>query len=438
MKMKFDSYSYIFIIFLSFHFVSSNEKKDVIISPSATLAKDESLFSIDSDEEKKDIFIPSKEWKVIKEDQSIPPGLHVRINLSTGLKEAKLMDESETKSESSPQINYDEVKHALKNFKDEGLPSEYEKNVIKSKFRPMNVLKEELEEMNMHVETDIEILKRLLTSLKEKNASDNNTKNLLLEIEYLVHQIDNALNLIELNGLDTIVPILNSTNPELRSLAAFVLGSAMQSNSKVQIAVLEKSVIPQLLRMIAVHSSQEVKTKAMYALSCLVRQFPYAQQIMIENGAFDVFTNVFNDNQLKLTKKVIALIFELIQEKELSLNVDKPNEVQEERAKQYSRVKIKETFVNERFCQLIVKLLPVNDHDTTETVINSMLMLFGECKTEFRSATRLLEELRQTYKILSEKERMGDDHEDDEFFYVLYKNIDVILSKLIELNRNEL
>ncbi|EER32665.1 conserved hypothetical protein [Candida tropicalis MYA-3404] len=39
------------------------------------------------------IFVPTKEWQVIKEGQEIPPGLHVRLNIDTLEKEAKLMDD---------------------------------------------------------------------------------------------------------------------------------------------------------------------------------------------------------------------------------------------------------------------------------------------------------------------------------------------------------
>lgn len=46
-----------------------------------------------------EVFIPTTEWQVVKEGQSIPKGLHVRMNLQTGLKEAKLMDESSTASD---------------------------------------------------------------------------------------------------------------------------------------------------------------------------------------------------------------------------------------------------------------------------------------------------------------------------------------------------
>lgn len=40
------------------------------------------------------IFVPSDQWQVVREDQQIPPGLHVRLNLETGEKEAKLNEDT--------------------------------------------------------------------------------------------------------------------------------------------------------------------------------------------------------------------------------------------------------------------------------------------------------------------------------------------------------
>ena len=37
-------------------------------------------------------FVATKDWQVIKEGQIVPSGLHYRMNLATGLKEAKLLE----------------------------------------------------------------------------------------------------------------------------------------------------------------------------------------------------------------------------------------------------------------------------------------------------------------------------------------------------------
>jgi len=41
------------------------------------------------------IFQPTKDFQTVREDQDIPPGLHVRLNIQTGAKEAKLYDPTE-------------------------------------------------------------------------------------------------------------------------------------------------------------------------------------------------------------------------------------------------------------------------------------------------------------------------------------------------------
>lgn len=39
-----------------------------------------------------ELFIPTSEWQTLKKDQGIPSGLHVRLNVQTGVREAKLME----------------------------------------------------------------------------------------------------------------------------------------------------------------------------------------------------------------------------------------------------------------------------------------------------------------------------------------------------------
>lgn len=37
------------------------------------------------------VFEPTNEWQIVRDDQQIPPGLHVRMNINTGLREARLL-----------------------------------------------------------------------------------------------------------------------------------------------------------------------------------------------------------------------------------------------------------------------------------------------------------------------------------------------------------
>ena len=46
-------------------------------------------------------FIATNDWQVVKEGQTLPAGLHVRLNLETGLREAKLLEADESSSNSN-------------------------------------------------------------------------------------------------------------------------------------------------------------------------------------------------------------------------------------------------------------------------------------------------------------------------------------------------
>ena len=46
-------------------------------------------------------FVATEEWQEIKEGQKVPSGLHYRMNLQTGKKEAKILVEDNNQSESS-------------------------------------------------------------------------------------------------------------------------------------------------------------------------------------------------------------------------------------------------------------------------------------------------------------------------------------------------
>lgn len=90
-------------------------------------------------------FIATNEWNIIKSGkysiefnnyytklinytgQSIPQGLHVRINLQTGLKEAKLLDNSEKKEVSKTSYNnpLSVLPNALMSEDDEQIKTKY-------------------------------------------------------------------------------------------------------------------------------------------------------------------------------------------------------------------------------------------------------------------------------------------------------------------------
>ena len=68
----------------------------------------------------------------------------------------------------------------------------------------------------------------LLGVLEGVGTSLPETLQALEELEYHVHQVDNARELNSVGGLVVLLRLLNASSDEVRGLAAQVLGSAVQ------------------------------------------------------------------------------------------------------------------------------------------------------------------------------------------------------------------
>ena len=65
-------------------------------------------------------------------------------------------------------------------------------------------------------------------TLNSSSSSLAEKEHALDELEYHVHQIDNARDLDTIGGLSLVIKLMNSSDEGLRSRACFVLGSAVQ------------------------------------------------------------------------------------------------------------------------------------------------------------------------------------------------------------------
>lgn len=428
-------------------------------------------------------FIPTDKWQTVEPGQAIPPGLHIRMNLQTGVKEAKLLDdEDEAKHSHAPQVMEspepantnkavisvekndsedeeetdpkaalmrDNIIEALKQIKSEdGLNAKDSiENAEKRKknLRSYEELKENFDALNIKVETDVEILTNLMN--RYKNAElDEERASLLEDMEYLVHQFDNAITFVDMGGLQEIVlPGMNSTSNIIKQGALHLLGSAVQSNPKVQIAAVEAGLVESLIRIVAYETRVDVARKAVFALSCLIRGFPYGQQVLAQNGGLEVLRKVFDKGDfqsLPLQLKVVALLHDLLMERE---------EAEGERLHQLQRFKLDEQLASGGWCPVVSSLLTVAsfdrrdrrydmgaalknemplrpDHDTVDKVVSAMSSMVGVCRSQFFDTLPLLRNLARTYDDLAYKEQFQDN---DDGGHALFKGLADTIQRLV-------
>ncbi|XP_026287417.1 nucleotide exchange factor SIL1 [Frankliniella occidentalis] len=457
----------------------------------AVLCGEPSTTTTNSEHEEKsdpDKFVPTSEWQKVAKGQPLPAGLHYRLNIYTGDTEVKLLDTSKSSEtgdsktdllvvesyetdESSTETLYmskDELKKVLADVTaddaiQETIDSDKQESV-KKKFRSYEDLKEEFGSLNLTVKTDMEILGDLVGKAKDIFNTSNDEEDIvtiLKDLEYLVHQIDNAREFVRLGGLtNIIIPALNSSSPAVRAKSLWLLGSASQSNPKVQIAVLHAGIMSKLVKASILDSDVTVQARSIYALSCLTRQFPAAQAKLIEEGGLSSFSNIIDNERssdLKTKIRVITLINDLLLERkyvkkaveefehlDLSKEGDAVKKIQQhkqrelkEKLRQYDAMNLETRIVEDGWCHrlsdflgklyesewnagrtqrrddlgsVMSKDLPYRpEHDAIEKVLNTLLVVKNLCSTEFQNDLKLakvLEFFLSWYKVLSNREEV--------------------------------
>ncbi|OXU27090.1 hypothetical protein TSAR_008395 [Trichomalopsis sarcophagae] len=428
------------------------------------------VFAADGAKKNDTVFVPTKEWQTVKKGTPIPAGLHIRHNLQTGVTEAKLMDEDESdeKSEESidalqqnsltlhpeksltdeesnlekkdepteqAKIPFEELKAMLKKMKsDESDALLQTKNVdeaqseIRKKHRSYSELKKELEALNMNISTDSEVLTSLFSQFESYKGSltadsmDTNKVEDVLEIlnnlEYLIHQIDNAQLFTDMGGMAKIIsPSLNSTNWEVKAEALKLLGAAVQSNPKVQLKALESDFVQKILHMLTVYNKVEVKSRCLFALGALVRHFPAAQKALINNGGLEVFGKILIDGQSQVQTRVLNLINDLTIERQ-NLKEIQDEQQRLRRTKEYDLTNFEPKLLMHSYCQnlvdLMIRSLRIDSDidDFHEVIYESMITLSFICKDDFASKKRvLLPEIQKMLMRYRDSPKVNEDGE---------------------------
>ncbi|XP_067899361.1 nucleotide exchange factor SIL1 [Heterodontus francisci] len=411
--------------------------------------KEEATVEDDLDPEDMEVFYPTTEWKIVKPGQAIPAGLHVRINLETGKNEAKIPDDVSEKSglkywkqgsrqgmvnTDSKSFTAEELKRALKLMKQEGNTEieEGHQEKVRETFRPIKELMEDFEAMNVVMETDMEVINKLVSKFNSSSVTLEDKIVALYDLEYYVHQVDNAQHLMAIGGLQLMINALNVTEPVIREHAAFVLGSALSGNPKVQIEAIEAGALQKLLVLLATDQPVAMKKKALFACSSMLRHFPFAQQQFLKLGGLQVLGQLFQAKGMEsLRIRIMTLLYDMVMEKKLIQEAQDNSAEHKEKCHQYDEVNLLPPMLEQRWCMLVPQLLTSTEHDTREKVLRTMNLMISSCRSEYQAMqglSSLLNMLQSEYEELAAEEQRGG--EQDGYFLGLLNSANDIIKKL--------
>jgi hypothetical protein len=101
----------------------------------------------------------------------------------------------------------------------------------------------------------------------------------------LVHQIDNAADLMQLDGVELLLELIESERSEkIRKLSAETVAAAAQGNSKVKVEFVNGRAVSRLLTQVIQAKSDACTKKLLYPLGAIIRDFPYAESVFYRHG----------------------------------------------------------------------------------------------------------------------------------------------------------
>ncbi|MCJ1323951.1 hypothetical protein MMC10_000613 [Thelotrema lepadinum] len=184
------------------------------------------------------LFQPTEEFQVVHPDQELPSGLHVKVNLETGLKEAKLYDGQDDKSLNAVEVFSSEVEETVPdsnassaeafptlNFGQGGAQQLLKPNEGHGPIRPPLPNSEDGIAFTTSLKT--------LVSSSESSSNEDALLPALSTLEDIAHDISYGLELSKdsaaIHKLNNFIAT-TSTSVQLKSAAALLLGTAIQNN----------------------------------------------------------------------------------------------------------------------------------------------------------------------------------------------------------------
>ncbi|CAA0839044.1 ARM repeat superfamily protein [Striga hermonthica] len=162
--------------------------------------------------------------------------------------------------------------------------------------------------------SDAQLMKIAIDDLNNSSIPFEDRHRALQELLVLVEPIDNANDLHKLGGLTVVIRELNNANPEIRTISAWILGKASQNNPLVQNQILTLGTLAKLIEMVHSDSTEEA-TKALYAVSALIRNNVEGQRLFYLEAGDMMLQNILSNSSIdiRLRRKSVFLLADLVE-----------------------------------------------------------------------------------------------------------------------------
>ncbi|KAF8538236.1 armadillo-type protein [Trichophaea hybrida] len=131
--------------------------------------------------------------------------------------------------------------------------------------------------------SDATLMKEAMEAIQDPEVSLKDKETAFDNFELMIEQLDNANNIENLELWPPLISLLSAPEKELRLLAAWCCGTAVQNNIKSQQDFHKHGGVSKLVDLLLKDPAEDVRKKAVYALSSAVRNLQPALDAGLES-----------------------------------------------------------------------------------------------------------------------------------------------------------
>lgn len=189
---------------------------------------------------------------------------------------------------------------------------------------------------------------------------------------------------------------------------------------------METDFIQKLLHLLLTTDNIEIKSRCLFAISSLIRQFPIAQKVFFDHGGLEVFAKLLDGNQLQPQIKIMNLVNDLLIERKNIIEFN-DDEIRRQRIKAYSSTNFEKKLLMHDYCLELINfstkvfrnIITGNFIDQAneliQTIVESIITLNSVCEIEFVKVRNTLLPLINSVLNIYKKRSLINENEDEKF-----------------------
>jgi hypothetical protein len=168
--------------------------------------------------------------------------------------------------------------------------------------------------MDILLTSETEKMKKALATFLDENTSLDDRRDALDEINEYCERIDTANDLPKINGLNPIIHATTDPSADIRWRAAYILGTCAQNNPEFQNKLFESGGIAALLNLLSMNETPEVRSKALFALSGVLRNNTNNCNAFSRMNGFSALVRSFRGTDVSFRRKLAFILNNLVRE----------------------------------------------------------------------------------------------------------------------------